>query len=97
MNDKKAAIVKEALNKAKLWKDYLELWSGGMRYEQYCNLRRDDYHEEIEHLTPFLDFNVRNRYYDTTREEAFIEMGEHIRQIEIRELQEIYQNLLISC
>jgi hypothetical protein len=41
MSDNKTNAVKEALNKAKLWKDYLDQWAGIMRYEQYCNLRRD--------------------------------------------------------
>jgi hypothetical protein len=96
IDEKRSTRVKEVLNKVKLWKDYLELWARGMRYEQYRNLRTNDYHEEIVQLEPFLDLGYRNREFNATHGQGFgREISELIGQIEIREIQRIYQDLLI--
>jgi hypothetical protein len=96
IDESRSIAVKEVLNKVKLWKDYLEPWTRGMRYEQYRDLRTNDYYEEIVQLEPFLDFEHRKREFDATNGQGFgEEISQLIRQIERRELERIYQGLLI--
>jgi hypothetical protein len=96
IDESRSIVVNEVLNKVNLWKDYLEPWTHVMRYEQYRNLRTDDYYEEIVQLEPFLDFEHRKRQFNATNGQGFgEEISQLIGHIERRELGRIYQGLLI--